>query len=36
VKQQELRIRNLEKELKAAREETCKLKTGNVSSNITQ
>jgi hypothetical protein len=31
VKQQEERIRHLEKELKAAREEICKLKAGNVS-----
>jgi hypothetical protein len=34
VKQQEGRIRHLEKELKAAREEICKLKAGNVSSNF--
>jgi hypothetical protein len=34
VKQQEDRIRHLEKELKAAREEICKLKAGNVSSNF--
>jgi hypothetical protein len=36
VKQQEVRIRNLERELKAAREEICKLKTGNLSSNFMQ
>jgi uncharacterized coiled-coil DUF342 family protein len=34
VKQQEVRIRQLEKELKAAREEICKLRAGNVSSNF--
>jgi hypothetical protein len=34
VKQQEVRIRNLEEELKAAREEMCKLKTDNVSNNV--
>jgi hypothetical protein len=34
VKQQEDRIRHLEKELKAAREEICKLKAGNVGSNF--
>jgi hypothetical protein len=36
VKQQGERIRNLKRELKAAREEICKLKTGNVSSNFMQ
>jgi hypothetical protein len=36
VKQQGERIRNLEKELKAAREEICKPKTGNVSSSFMQ
>jgi hypothetical protein len=34
VKQQEERIRHLEKELKAAMEEICNLKAGNVSSNF--
>jgi hypothetical protein len=34
VKQQEGRIRHLEKELKAAREKICKLRAGNVSSNF--
>jgi hypothetical protein len=34
VKQQEGRIRNLEREKKAAREEICKLKAGSVSSNF--
>jgi hypothetical protein len=34
VKEQEERIRHLEKELNAAREETCKVKAGNVSSNF--
>jgi predicted RNase H-like nuclease (RuvC/YqgF family) len=34
VKQQQERIRHLEKELKEAREEICKLKSGNVSSNF--
>jgi hypothetical protein len=32
--QQERRIRNLAKELKAARKDICKLKAGNVSSNF--
>jgi hypothetical protein len=34
VKQQEERIRHVENELKLAREEICKLKAGNVSSNF--
>jgi hypothetical protein len=34
VKQQEERNGHLEKELKAAKEEICKLKAGNVSSNF--
>jgi hypothetical protein len=34
VKQQERRITHLAKELKAAREEICKLKAGNVNSNF--
>jgi hypothetical protein len=34
VQQREKRIRHMEKELKAAREQICKLKAGNVSSNF--
>jgi hypothetical protein len=34
VREQEERIRHLEKEVNAAREETCKTKAGNVSSNF--
>jgi hypothetical protein len=34
VKQWEVRMRNLERKLKAAKEKICKLKRGNVSSNF--
>jgi hypothetical protein len=36
VKRQEGRIKHLENELKAAREQICKLKAGSVSSNFMQ
>jgi hypothetical protein len=36
MKQQEGKITHLEKELKAAREEICKLKAGNISSNFVE